>query len=74
MTVNPVERRKPVSQLNKIDRGLKFMLQTKKKEESIFSLVWGKMVTLFNKEFHLHFEFHIKPKRRFTNVSRNINS
>jgi hypothetical protein len=62
-------------QLNKVDRGLQFMLHSKLKEEHIFSLIWGKMVTFFDKEYHLRFEFYIKPKRRLTNDrSHNINA
>lgn len=62
-------------QLNKVDRGLQFMLHSRKKEEPIFSFIWGKMVSLFDKEYHLRFEFYVKPKRRLTNArSRNISS
>jgi hypothetical protein len=61
--------------LNKIDRGLQFMLYTNKKEDAIFNILFDKMVTLFNKEIHLRFEFQIKPKRRLTDVSScNINT
>lgn len=66
---------KALKGLNKVDKGLQFMLQAPEKEETIFSLIWSKMITLFNKEFHLRFEFNIKPKRRIINVSRhNISS
>ena len=64
-----------LAHLNKVDRGMLFMLQQSKKEDTIFSIIWCKMVTLFNKEFHLRFEFKVKPKGRFNNVSSsNINS
>lgn len=47
-----------------INRGMELMLRnTKKKEEpSLFNFVYGKMVSLFSREFHFRFEFQIKKR------------
>ncbi len=71
----PEKNQNQDGQLNKVDRGLQFMLHSKKREEPIFSFIWMKMVTLFDKEYHLRFEFYVKPKRRLPNArSSNISS
>lgn len=48
----------------RINRGMELMLRNNKKKEepSLFNFVYGKMVSLFSREFHFRFEFQIKKR------------
>jgi len=49
----------------KINKGVELMLQPKDKkgeESPNFQITFGKMVSLFKREFHLHIDFKVKKQ------------
>jgi hypothetical protein len=59
------------SKLNKsepeINRGVELLLRNRRKRESskpkTFQVKFGKMISLFNREFHFFIEFHFDVKK-----------
>jgi hypothetical protein len=55
------------SKLNNVDRGFIFMMSPEvntKEEKTNFQYKLAKVISFFNKEINLRFEFTIKPKEK----------
>jgi hypothetical protein len=59
------------SKLNKnepqINRGVELLLRNRRKRESepkTFQVKFGKMISLFKREFHFYIEFHFDVKKK----------
>lgn len=56
------ERKQLNSSELQINRGVELLLRNRRKREDlpkVFQLKFGKMISLFRREFHFHFDFHI---------------
>jgi hypothetical protein len=50
-----------------INRGIELLLRNRRKRKpkpKFFQVKFGKMVSLFRREFHLFFEFHLDIKKK----------
>jgi hypothetical protein len=50
-----------------INRGVELLLRDRRKRESkpkIFQVKFGKMISLFHREFHFFIEFHFDTKKK----------
>lgn len=65
------DREEEKSKLNKagpqINRGIELLLRNKKRRESkpkTFQVKFGKMISLFRREFHFFIEFHFDVRKK----------
>jgi hypothetical protein len=67
MTKEKVEERKLNNDEPQINRGFELLLRNRRKRESkpkTFQVKFGKMISLFRREFHFFMEFHIDVKKK----------
>jgi hypothetical protein len=64
---NENERKKLNNSAPQINRGVELMLRNRKRRESkpkTFQVKFGKMISLFRREFHFYIEFHFDIRKK----------
>ena len=67
MTKEKVDERKLNSSDSEINRGIELLLRNRRRKSQspkTFQVKFGKMISLFRREFHFYVEFHFDIKKK----------